>query len=404
MLILTQCTSFDAVVYQKLSGIEKIENVIFCQTFQSPFRHLCMGKFSKLFLCSHGRFSSSALGDIAHQFDEKAEASHAEKMAPALDPPMCGGSNVLNNISLEFLRSQTGSRHVQNVLEQCDEAVFQNMFANLIQHVCELLTDDYAHYAMQKLIQRCSKENRICILQLMSKDAERIICDKRGSFSIQSLIQVIQSKEEIMILDSMLSQTVESIAKISHGHYALQKFIQLHGNNHLHLYKNMSFTITPLSTCLYGMKTIKLIIDTVDPPYLIDVFKAVAFAWDALIFDQYGNYVFQRALVRSPQWLQVSMVNSVQSSLVSMAQQKFSSNIVERCIEVSEGHVRQKLVVVLFQSSNILIGDRFGNFVLQKALRYCDKTTFPEVKALVQNNLHQLTKKIQEKWIQLLNR
>lgn len=55
--------------------------------------------------------------------------------------------------------------------------------------------------------------------------------------------------------------------------------------------------------------------------------------------------------------------------------QKFSSNVIEKCIRVAEPETRRLLVAELMNESSIekLLRDSFANYVVQTCLEYADE-------------------------------
>ena len=65
------------------------------------------------------------------------------------------------------------------------------------------------------------------------------------------------------------------------------------------------------------------------------------------------------------------IVKTITNNIVSLSMHKFSSNVVEKCIELDDIEIRRTLCKELFKSDKIssLLKNKFGNFVIQKALK-----------------------------------
>ena len=97
-----------------------------------------------------------------------------------------------------------------------------------------------------------------------------------------------------------------------------------------------------------------------------------------LIQDPYGNYVIQFILDLEVEILVNSIVDYLTisencESFYSLCCQKFSSNVIEKCIRVSSRCQRNKLIEMIMQKVDFLLEDAFGNYVLQTALDFSDE-------------------------------
>jgi len=80
----------------------------------------------------------------------------------------------------------------------------------------------------------------------------------------------------------------------------------------------------------------------------------------------------------------------IQHNIISLSNQKYSSNVVERSIEISETLFRNKFLKELYTSNKIItmMKNKFGVFVYKKGLSFIkkDETLKSEIKeGLVKN-------------------
>jgi len=56
--------------------------------------------------------------------------------------------------------------------------------------------------------------------------------------------------------------------------------------------------------------------------------------------------------------------------LLVLAKQKFSSNVIEKCLEFNTNEVRDQMVEEILQAPSFyeFLVDQYGNYVIQKAL------------------------------------
>ncbi len=64
----------------------------------------------------------------------------------------------------------------------------------------KLMVDQYGNYFCQKLLQSASQEQRLKILSVLHDNIVMISCSKKGTHSLQCLIEMINMPEEEDIL------------------------------------------------------------------------------------------------------------------------------------------------------------------------------------------------------------
>ena len=57
--------------------------------------------------------------------------------------------------------------------------------------------------------------------------------------------------------------------------------------------------------------------------------------------------------------------------LLALGKQKFSSNVIEKCLEHTSPEIRRKMVEEIMQADSFydFLSDQYGNYVIQKALQ-----------------------------------
>jgi len=90
-----------------------------------------------------------------------------------------------------------------------------------------------------------------------------------------------------------------------------------------------------------------------------------------LVQDPFGNYVVQHVLDKYPKEEQTSkIVRNLLGRVSELCVQKFSSNVIEKCLQVADQDTRVAILNELIDSDMLpqLLNDRFANFVVQTAL------------------------------------
>jgi hypothetical protein len=136
------------------------------------------------------------------------------------------------------------------------------------------------------------------------------------------------------------------------------------------------------------------------------------------INDPYGNYLIQHLFERcdapetNPEAIRVcSAINwdlhrSLQGHYPWLSRQKFSSNVVEKCLRTPDLKLRSSIIDELTKENTIsqLLQCSFGNYVMQHVLEVASPAQAAQVITRIQPDLRLLRKNIRKKWERLLLR
>merc|ERR1712228_1123061 len=134
---------------------------------------------------------------------------------------------------------------------------------------------------------------------------------------------------------------------------------------------------------------------------------------NTLVENQYGNYIIQHLLDLGPKEVTDTIKEKMHGKFVRYSKQKFSSNVVEKCLRHSCNELKQGLsskdwttIIVreLFTKAGDLISDKYGNYCLQTALQAA--TDHPcllqEFAKSTKPHLDTLRENVKAKWCKLL--
>lgn len=87
--------------------------------------------------------------------------------------------------------------------------------------------------------------------------------------------------------------------------------------------------------------------------------------------NQYANYVVQHVLQKEPRMLLPALTACAIPHLIPLSMQKYSSNVLEKCLQLADDAAREQWMTALAQPEAVvrLHRDAFGNYVLQAALQ-----------------------------------
>jgi len=81
---------------------------------------------------------------------------------------------------------------------------FPIFFEELMQQLPDMIVDNFAHFAIEKLFLCCSPNQIIQILNNLRSFMASVACQKHGSFTVQSLIKSISGPDQVNLLVDIL--------------------------------------------------------------------------------------------------------------------------------------------------------------------------------------------------------
>lgn len=107
---------------------------------------------------------------------------------------------------------------------------------------------------------------------------------------------------------------------------------------------------------------------------LISQITANAFS---LVQDPFGNYVLQYIVDLAEPAFTDPLCYSFQGSIPALSKQKFSSNVIEKCLRGAQSSVTRMMIEEMLNANELekMLSDSFANYVVQTALEYADPET-----------------------------
>lgn len=88
--------------------------------------------------------------------------------------------------------------------------------------------------------------------------------------------------------------------------------------------------------------------------------------------NPFANYVVQFVLNLEMEEINEMISKELMSDLINLSKQKFSSNVIEKCLEHNTSKMNAQIVQCLMNAKNQyfnMLIDNFGNYVVQKCLQ-----------------------------------
>jgi len=281
----------------------------------------------------------------------------------------------IDNELVPILKTNKGSRFFQKYIERLSPKEIDALL-HLIEHdIKSIMCDCYGNYCLQKIIKCCNANQRIFLYEKAEEHFLEIACDTSGTHSLQSLIENINSKEEEEILQQSIEKHLMKLSCSSNATHIIQKLI-LNAEDRERIYLN-TFVLdnfVKLSLNGNGICVIKKFIMANHNSEIINqILTIIDNNCVELSLDQYGNYAIQYALEVFKSDMTYGIIKHVLfTNLTQLCCQKFSSNVVEKCIfylaKFNKDDFQQLLFDMYVDKFITLFKNKYGQFILQNSI------------------------------------
>jgi hypothetical protein len=308
---------------------------------------------------------------------------------------------------VEFAKTYNGSRVLQRFFPRANQQEVERVILELQDHIEELMLDPYANYMFQTLAQSCSSEQRYYLLKKISPSMIKIACDRKGTHSLQAIVSLMNRDIEDKLIRDTLNGHVVDLTFDAQGTHLIQKLIVAISINNLgFIYKPLIGRFLEIANNAFGLCVLKQLMVKVEkaPEMKKEIITLLHENFEDLVQNPYGNYAIQHAFDIYSKECDV-LFEKVIDKIVQYSNQKFSSNVVEKCISLGTSEIRKKYVKEILKSDRMveLMKNKYGNYVILKILATAeleDKQAI--VQSLIKNvNLVNVTK-YKNRWLQFI--
>ncbi|EFJ23380.1 hypothetical protein SELMODRAFT_53499, partial [Selaginella moellendorffii] len=273
----------------------------------------------------------------------------------------------------ETAKDQHGCRFLQKKFSEGSLEEIDKIFAEVIDHLVDLMTDPFGNYLVQKLLEVSNDTQRREILRGVTRNGElvNISLNMHGTRAVQKLIETLKSPEQVSMVTSSLMQGVVTLIKDSNGNHVVQKCLQKLSNEDIQFIIDAAARhCVDIGTHRHGCCVLQRCIDFASGTQCHFLVSEIAANALILSQDQYGNYVVQYILDLEQSWITLDVIYRLEGNFALLAMQKFSSNVVEKCLKQSSEDSRALIIREIITSSLLsqLLQDPFANYVIQCAL------------------------------------
>ncbi|KAJ9092402.1 hypothetical protein QFC20_007389 [Naganishia adeliensis] len=279
---------------------------------------------------------------------------------------------------LNLCKDQHGCRYLQKKLEEEVPEHRDMIFRETYGHFPELMTDPFGNYLCQKLLEYSTDEQRNVICESVANDLVGISLNMHGTRAVQKMIDFLSNPrrpEQIRSIILALSLNVVSLIKDLNGNHVIQKCLnRLIPEDNQFIYNAVAAHCVEVATHRHGCCVLQRCIDHAADSQRAQLVTEITYHALTLVQDPFGNYVVQYVLDLNDVRFSEPLIRQFVGNVCVLSVQKFSSNVIEKCIRVADPELRKILVGELLNRSRLekLLRDSFANYVVQTALDYAD--------------------------------
>ena len=240
---------------------------------------------------------------------------------------------------------QSGCRYLQMKIDEHPELVQSLFFPNILSYIQDLSCDQYGIFFMKKIICHLNEEKLLQLFAIILPVVSLIGKNKYGNKILQDLIDYLKSDILISAFIKIIYPHIISFINDSYGVLIIEKLLNIKSSLIQDIHKKIYLNIIEIATNKNGCYFLKKYFETTS------------------ILNFKNNKLKEKIL------------NSIILNLNFYSKQKFSSNVVEICLE--NDLVKNTIINEIMKEGNFkdLIFDKYGNYVIQKAISSVDDNT-----------------------------
>jgi len=280
-------------------------------------------------------------------------------------------------------RDQVGCRLVQQALDEEGPQAATLILKEGLPFWGEAMVDPFGNYLFQKVLEKVTAKERIVLVKSVSSRLVNASLNLHGTRSVQKVVEICaedvkhvdenetQGETAAGILTASLTPAAARLCIDSHGNHVIQRILlKLDPKYSKFIFDAVASNVSDVARHRHGCCVIQRCLDSPVNDSRTNLVERIVESSLELMQDAYGNYVVQYVLdVCSDQDVQ-AVCESVVGKVNLLAIQKFSSNVMEKCLERCSDSVKELYLKEMSDQERIreLMMDPFGNYVVQRAL------------------------------------
>eukprot|EP00752_Nemacystus_decipiens_P010475 g9333.t1 len=290
-------------------------------------------------------------------------------------------SVATDNLSLDEIegnvfrmsKDQIGCRLLQLKLDQGDPMFVAKICGEAKPYLPEMMKDPFGNYLFQKIVDHVDEAARTDLVKQVAGEMVDAGMNLHGTRSVQKVIEVCRgTPSQVALVVSALKDATVPLCLDTNGNHVVQRLLQhLAPTDNAFVFEMLADACVTVATHRHGCCVLQRAIDaaTVEQSRLL--VSHVSKHALQLMQDPYGNYVVQYILGICSREEAEILVNVPIGKVAMLSMQKFSSNVIEKCMDRASEEMIVKYVHELADPTAMrpLLQDQYANYVIQKTLQ-----------------------------------
>ena len=294
-----------------------------------------------------------------------------------------------NNENLKLkLKDQKWSKFMQKKIDEKSSDFLYKFYEQIKNNLFDIMADQYGNYVIQKFVDNCDKKLISKMLKKLSQNVNsktlyEISINNYGTRPLQKMLENLSSymtQKDINIILNLAKGNVQNLIKDINGNRVIQSIIQNIKNKEVltPIYKEMSENITEIIKTKSGCCVFAKVLYNIIEEDLNNIVDIIITNFNQFINDEFGNISLKRIIKLNNENYNTKIFNCIKDNIIQLSCQKFSSNVIEACIDNTTSLKKKTIEKLIENENNIhdLILDQFGNYIVQNALQNAEQKEF----------------------------
>ncbi len=311
--------------------------------------------------------------------------------------------NFGNNSLTKTLCNKNGINQIKNFLknEQYSFDLIRKIILTLNKEngLHTVFKNIYGNYFIQFLFQKMNNDLIQLTIDLISSEFVNIAKSPSGTHCLQELLNYINNSEKEISIIKAIKYKEKEMAFDNYATYVLKKIISvipdtkrirlnniiIENSKELSLNANSVFILKQFIATITIEENKKRIINVLKKNFLI------------ISENPFGNYAIQYIFEVWPLKECEDIIYEIFDKVNDLSCHRFSLNIVIKALNIFSLEYRNKLIYILCFNPNILnlFNNKFGNFVINKAVDNMDNNMKINFQQFLENNFKNINSKDQ---------
>ena len=309
--------------------------------------------------------------------------------------------NYVNNLDMPLIKllcTKKGITEMKNYLSNHKNSNIEILLYLLNKEgLNKLMKHKFGNYFIQEIIKDANYPQIKLILELISPNFVEISKSNSGTHVLQTLLDKVNTLDSRdLVLKSIENKELE-MAFNNNATYVLQKIIGIIPDterlNMNEIIINNLVVLALDSECVFIVEKFISTITIKENKNRIK--NKICENCIQLATSPFGNYLIQY-LFQIWKGNDIEQINNIIIDNANiLVMQRYSSNVIEKAIDIYDNKIKPRLIRSLSLGGDILevIKNQYGHYVLNKAVKYMDEGLKTEIETILNNQMPNMNKK-----------